>query len=146
MRHLRPFRALAALALIAAAAPAMAFNCYLVLDRSDNLIYQDVVSPVDLSDRGAAQREQMRARGEHLISLDSERCPQVVFFTGTAGTKNLAVDQVVAGLPTRDLGARYGMRAGDAAAVASIGAGGKVVVPAARPATSSRSAVSGKKY
>jgi hypothetical protein len=141
MRPFRPLSWLAAIALCAAAVPASAFNCYMVLDRTDNVIYQDIVPPVDLSDRGNVQREQMRARGEQMIALDTERCPQVVFFTGAAGTKSLAVDQVVAGMQTRDLGVRYGLPDANTLPSAAAGKGGA----AARPAAAPRPAA-GKKY
>ena len=88
----------AAIALAGVAASASAMNCYTVLDRNDNVVYRGTVPPVDLSDRGAAEREAMRQRGQHLIAMDSDRCPGVAFFTGTAGSSTLSVDQIVGGI------------------------------------------------
>lgn len=88
----------AAVGLAAAAGSACAANCYTVLDRSDNVIYRGTISPVDLSDAGKAERDAMRRRGEHLIIADTDRCPGVEFFTGSAGSATLNVDQIVGGI------------------------------------------------
>jgi len=82
----------------AAAGPATAMQCYTVLDRSDNVVYRGTVPPLDLSDRGNPEREAMRQRGQHMIAMDADRCPGVEFFTGTAGSPNLSVDQIVGGI------------------------------------------------
>ena len=79
--------------------PATAAMCYVLLDRNDNVVYRDSYSPIDLSDRGAAERETLRKRGEHLIAMDVERCPAIDYFTGLAGSRTLSVDQVVDGVP-----------------------------------------------
>ena len=81
--------------------PAAALTCYFVIDRNDNVIYRDTYPPVDLSDQGAAERERLRRRGDHLIAMESDRCPSVEFFTGNAGSPTLNVDQVVAGVPVK---------------------------------------------
>ena len=106
--------ALAAALLLAAGAPgsAAALTCYFVIDRNDNVIYRDTLPPVDLSDQGTAERDRMRRRGEHLISMESDRCPALEFFTGNAGSSALNVDQVVAGVAVKKSDAP-----GDAAAV-----------------------------
>ena len=95
--------ALAAALLLAAGAPgpAGALTCYFVIDRNDNVIYRDTLPPVDLSDQGTAERERMRQRGEQLISMESDRCPALEFFTGNAGSSAVNVDQVVAGVPVK---------------------------------------------
>jgi hypothetical protein len=51
-----------------------------------------------LSERGAPEREAMRQRGQHMIAMDSDRCPGVEFFTGSAGSSTLSVDQIVGGI------------------------------------------------
>jgi len=79
--------------------PATAAMCYVLVDRNDNVVYRDSYSPIDLSDRGAAERETLRKRGEHLIAMDVERCPAIDYFTGLAGSRTLNVDQVVDGVP-----------------------------------------------
>jgi hypothetical protein len=86
---------------LAAAGSAFALTCYSVLDRSDNVIYRDTYPPVDLSDQGAAERERMRRRGEHLLAMETDRCPTLEFLLGNAGSTNLNVDQVIAGMPVR---------------------------------------------
>ena len=88
----------AVVAVAAAAGPASAANCYTVLDRSDNVVYRGTISPVDLSDAGKAERDAMRRRGEHLIVADTDRCPGIEFFTGSAGSATLNVDQIVGGI------------------------------------------------
>jgi len=87
--------------------PAEAAMCYVLVDRNDNVVYRDSYSPIDLSDRGAAERETLRKRGEHLIAMDVERCPAIDYFTGLAGSRTLSVDQVVDGVPVAGIsGAR----------------------------------------
>jgi hypothetical protein len=136
---LRPRHVLSlALAAAALAAPgaASAFTSYMVLDRSDNLVYRDTYPPVDLSDQGKAEREQMRRRGEQLIAMESDRCPTLEFFLGNAGTANLNVDQVVAGMPVRN---SVGTAGGAPSGARSAGA----TPPSQRPA---RAAPSSKGY
>jgi hypothetical protein len=88
----------AAAGFAAAAGPAAAMQCYTVLDRSDNIVYRGTIPPIDLSERGDPEREAMRRRGQHMIAMDADRCPGVEFFTGTAGSSNLSVDQIVGGI------------------------------------------------
>jgi hypothetical protein len=101
---MRPIPALCA-ALVATtlglvAADARAVNCYVVFDRSENVIYRDVFPPVDLSDAGKADREAMRQRGEFLMFMDAEQCPRLEFLTGPAGNVALRLDETLA--PTRE--------------------------------------------
>jgi len=76
-----------------------AFTCYMLYDRNDNLVYRDTISPVDMSEQGAAARESMRDRGDYLVVADADRCPQVTFVFGAAGTSTLSVDSIVGGMP-----------------------------------------------
>jgi len=71
----------------------------MLYDRNDNLVYRDTISPVDMSDQGAAARESMRDRGDYLVVADADRCPQVTFVFGAAGSTALSVDSVVGGMP-----------------------------------------------
>lgn len=89
------FRSTIAIALAAAliAPPAQAVTCFVVMDRNDNVIYRDILPPVDLSDAGVQARETMRRRGEVLIFHESEICPRIEFFTGQAGSITLSLDQ-----------------------------------------------------
>ena len=59
-----------------------AVTCYLVVDRNDNVVYQDIYPPVDLSDAGAAERTAMRARNEHMIAMETDRCVPLEFVGG----------------------------------------------------------------
>ena len=86
---------------IAVASPALAIQCYVIYDRSANVIYQSTYPPLDMSNAGYPQREALRARGEHLTFGDVPKCPTVVFLTGTGGTSELRVDEVVAGMSAR---------------------------------------------
>lgn len=85
-------------ALACGAGAASAMTCYTVLDRNDNVVYRGTIPPVDLSERGAAEREAMRRRGQHMIAMDADRCPGVEYFTGSAGSSTLTVDQIVGGI------------------------------------------------
>jgi len=81
---------------VATAAPdAGAVTCYVVMDRTENVLYRDVYPPVDMSDAGRAERDAMRLRGEFLMFMDSEHCPRLEFFTGAAGNVALRLDQTV---------------------------------------------------
>jgi hypothetical protein len=81
---MRPF--ILALSLCGAAAmlasPAFAMTCYRILDANDNVLYQDVFPPIDLSDSGDAERKALRARNEHMIAMESDRCPRLEFVAG----------------------------------------------------------------
>lgn len=84
-----------AVGLSVAAGVAEALTCYIVFDRTENVLYRDVYPPVDLSDAGRAERDAMRARGEFMVFMESEQCPRLEFFTGTAGTVALRLDQTL---------------------------------------------------
>jgi hypothetical protein len=75
------------------AAPASAVTCYRLIDRNDNVVYQDIYPPVDLSDDGAAERKVLRSRGEHMIAMEVDRCPTLHFLMGDAGGQRLDFDQ-----------------------------------------------------
>ena len=85
------------LALLPSAAGA--YTCYMLYDRNDNLVYRDTISPVDMSEQGDAARESMRNRGDYLVVADADRCPQVTFVFGSAGSSTLSVDSIVGGMP-----------------------------------------------
>ena len=84
------------IALAAIAADAHAVTCYLVLDRNENVTYRDVYPPVDLSDAGHAEREALRRRGEFLLFMETDQGPRIEYFTGSAGTIGLALEQTLA--------------------------------------------------
>jgi len=77
---------------------AAAVTCYVLFDRSDNVVYQDLLPPVDMSDQGAAERAALRQRGEYLMILDTEQCIQIEFVFGPGGSSALSVDQIIGGL------------------------------------------------
>jgi len=87
--------ALAALAVagLGASADSQAVTCYVVMDRTENVLYRDVYPPVDMSDAGRAERDALRRRGEFLFFMDSEHCPRLEYFTGVAGNVALRLDQ-----------------------------------------------------
>jgi hypothetical protein len=99
MKPCLPWIATIATAALAWSAPAAAVTCYMVMDRSDNVVYRSSVPPVDLSDQGAAAREAMRRRGEYLLFGEFESCPGVAFLTGASGSRALSLDDVVNGMP-----------------------------------------------
>jgi hypothetical protein len=97
---MRPLASLAVTAFVAAglsavAGEAEALTCFVVFDRTENVIYRDVYPPVDLSEAGRAERDAMRGRGEFLMFMESEQCPRLEFFTGAAGTVALRLDQTL---------------------------------------------------
>ena len=81
---------------------AEAATCYLLFDRYDNVVYRNTVSPIDLSDQGAAARAALRQRGEYLLVMDSDRCAPVTFVFGAAGSKTLSLDETVGGFPAEN--------------------------------------------
>ena len=91
-------RALVALVALGMAAPAAAVNCYMIIDRTNEVIYQDITSPIDLSDEGNAERDALRQRGQQLIAMDAERCPAIdrARIAGKGGPAT--VDDIVAGM------------------------------------------------
>lgn len=96
MRH--PLISVAIAAALSCAASAHAVTCNVVLDRNDNVIYRDVVPPVDLSERGKAERSAMRQRGEYLLMMDVDQCPTFVATSTASGAAGASVDEIVAGL------------------------------------------------
>lgn len=89
--------ALALLALVAAA-PAAAYECYVIVDRNNEVVYQDVTPPIDLSSEGAGSRDSIRARGQQLVTLDTQSCPAIDrgHLTGKGGPAS--VEEIVAGM------------------------------------------------
>ena len=90
----------AAVAFVAllAAAPAAAYECYVIVDRNNEVVYQDVTPPIDLSSEGAGSRDGIRARGQQLITLDTQNCPAIDrgHLTGKGGPAS--VEEIVAGM------------------------------------------------
>ena len=98
MRFAQSARALALFALVGAAAPAAAFECYVIVDRNSEVVYQDTTPPLDMSSGGMASRDAMRSRGQQLITLDTQRCPPIDRgrITGKGGPAT--VEEIVAGM------------------------------------------------
>jgi hypothetical protein len=96
MRTARPL--ILALLTIAAATPAAAYECYVIVDRNNEVVYQDVTPPIDLSSEGAVSRDSIRARGQQLITLDARNCPAIDrgHLTGKGGPAS--VEEIVAGM------------------------------------------------
>jgi hypothetical protein len=91
-----------AAALALSAGTTDAATCYMLFDRYDNVVYRNTVSPIDLSDQGAAARAALRQHGEYLLVMESDRCPPVTFVFGSAGSKTLSIDETVGGFPTEN--------------------------------------------
>ena len=107
MAYLHTWRWAAAASLLLATGPAAALNCYMVVDRGNHVVYQNLQSPVDLSDKGAAARDAMRARGDQLIAMDSDDCPSIDTRHLASGDKPATVDEIVAGMrPALRFGSR----------------------------------------
>ena len=95
-----PVLLMIAATLAVSAGAAEAATCYVLFDRYDNVVYRNTVSPIDLSDQGAAARAALRQRGEYLLVMDSDRCAPVTF--GAAGSKTLSLDETVGGFPAEN--------------------------------------------
>ena len=98
MRSFALSQAIVATAVIAAIAPAVASNCYVVVDRANAVIYQSPVAPVDLSDEGLATRNAMRAQGQQLIAMDTETCPPIDSTRAGNSSSPASVEEIVAGM------------------------------------------------
>src|SRR2546421_12352423 len=85
--------------LVLSAGVAEAATCYLLFDRYDNVVYRNTVSPIDLSDQGAAARAALRQRGEYLLVMDSDRCAPVTFVFGAAGSQAVSLGETLCGCP-----------------------------------------------
>lgn len=96
MRSLLGLTLAAAIAGMGVAADSHAITCYVVMDRTDNVLYRDVYPPVDMSEAGRADRDALRRRGEFLFFMEAEQCPRLEYFTGVAGNVALRLDQTVA--------------------------------------------------
>ena len=98
MRFLHAARGLAVAALVGATAPAAAFNCYVIVDRSNEVIYQDTKAPIDMSDEGTVARDALRSHGQQLITMDTERCPAIDRGRIAGNGGPATVEEIVAGM------------------------------------------------
>jgi hypothetical protein len=98
MRFDLVLRTAAAVTAIATALPALAAECYLIIDRSNEVVYQGLTSPVDLSVDGKAARDALRARGEQLVAMDTDHCPPIDRARITGNGKPASVEEIVAGM------------------------------------------------
>ena len=98
MHIVTALRTAAAVALAATALPAFAAECYVIVDRANQVVYQGLTSPIDLSADGKAARDAMRARGEQLIAMDTDHCPPIDRARITGNGKPASVDEIVAGM------------------------------------------------
>jgi hypothetical protein len=101
-----------------AAPPAYAVTCYQVLDRNDNVVYQDIFPPLDLSEAGEAERRAMRARNEHMIAMESDRCPRLELIAGPGVGLSINLEEM-----------------GDALSSLNKPSGGTATAPAAKSGT-----------
>ena len=86
---------------------AVASPCYVVLDKSDNVIYQSTTPPVDLSAKGAASRDAMRRRGEFMEVFESQQCVERNA-RSASGKGEASVEEIVAGVRTYQRVGRVG--------------------------------------
>ncbi len=111
---------------MAAAAGASASTCYVVLDRTDAMIYRDPTPPFDLSDAKSPERAAMRARGEHLIIAEFEKCEPAGFISPTTGGTTASVEDIVTQLKPAiapSVGSRQGAAAAKSAPAAASSKG-----------------------
>lgn len=149
MRH--PLLSAAIVATLSWSATAYALTCHIVLDRSDTVVYRDIVPPVDLSERGRADRAALRQRGEFLLMMESDQCTRFVAPTGAAGAGGASVDEIVAGLRSYPGSAGGGgvMSSGPgvmSSARASTGSAPAVPSPPAAPSPPGAPARGGRAY
>jgi hypothetical protein len=95
-----------ALAAVALPGAANAIVCYTLLDRGDNVLYQDTAPPVDLSDAGAALRASSRQRNEYLLIYEIDNCPTVAAAAGSTGYRPATVEEIVSGMRAYASGGR----------------------------------------
>jgi hypothetical protein len=119
---------------LAAAAP-----CYVIVDRSDVVVYRDTEPPFDLSNAGSAERAALRQRGQHLMIAEFDRCYAVGYISSTGAT-TATVDEIV-----MQLRPAIGTSVGSRNAATSAPSGNSVSGPSApaprspSPAATSRS-------
>jgi len=138
MRPIRVFLLVSATALTCAATAAGAMTCHIVLDRSDNVVYRDTTPPVDLSDRGSAERAALRQRGEFLLMIEADQCTRFVATSGKAGSGGATVDEIVAGLRGYSSVGPGLMSTSGQASPGAAPAGGAPAAPAPRAAAPAR--------
>lgn len=113
---------------VGTAGGAAASTCYVVLDRTDAVIYRDVTPPFDLSNAQAPERAAMRKRGEHMLVADFDKCEPAGFISPTMGGTTATVDDIVTQLKPAippSVGSRQGAAAARAAAPAAAPAPAK---------------------
>lgn len=71
--------------------------CYVVLDHSNNVIYQSIRPPVDMSAQGAAARDAIRRRGQFMEVFESQNCVERISRAGS-GNGEASVEEIVAGV------------------------------------------------
>ena len=89
---------IAAAVAAATAVPAAAAECYVIVDRANEVVYQGLTSPIDLSDAGKAARDALRGRGEQLVAMDTDQCPPIDKARITGNGKPATVEEIVAGM------------------------------------------------
>jgi hypothetical protein len=92
--QIRKLAAIVGLAALGATPSASAITCYLILDRTDTVVYRDSAPPFDLSEAESAQRMALRQRGHHLLIAEFDNCYSVGYVTTTGGG-TASVDEIV---------------------------------------------------
>ncbi|MFO1396804.1 MAG: hypothetical protein U1F48_07045 [Burkholderiales bacterium] len=101
---------------------ATASTCYVVLDRTETVIYRDVTPPFDLSDAKSPERAAMRQRGEHLLVAEFEKCDPAGYISPTTGGSTASVEDIVTQLKPA-IAPSMGSRQGNAAKAAAAAPG-----------------------
>jgi hypothetical protein len=84
------------------AGPSEAFTCYIILDRTDTVVYRDLYPPVDMSapgPRGEAAREQLRLRGQFLMFIETDRCAATTASNAYTGSGAATIQEILAVIP-----------------------------------------------
>ena len=88
-------------ATVLGAAPASARTCFIVYDAKDTIVYRDWKPPFEgVLDYDSPGREALRARGEHFLYFEAERCAPVSG-AGLPGVgRPASIEEIVAGFPS----------------------------------------------
>lgn len=116
---------------VAASGAVNAVTCYTLLDRSDRVVYQNSVPPVDMSDQGAAARDGLRRHNEYLLVSDFSTCPPVAGVPGSTGYHPATVDEIVG-----EMRGYLSYGGGSSGVSESLGSGSVGLPSAASPAAS----------
>jgi hypothetical protein len=118
------------------AAPVAARTCFIVYDAKDSVVYRDWKPPFEgVLDYDSPGREALRARGEHFVYFEAERCAPVSG-AGLPGVgRPASIEEIVAGFPSytrasTGISGTGGAAGGSAATGAAGGPASRITAPA----------------